>query len=310
LPDTNPTLANPVALTPSASSPTVATATGGAAEASAPGTASTGAAATATQPTGQTAFPVPPANTLAEALSSPPGNPPKHLADAQAPDAFPMLPPSTRLDYRLSGWYRGELQGLARVDWLRQADRYQVRLSVRVPGMVERRMLSEGVLTENGLSPRRYDQETDALFSATRRETMRFSADRVYLVNGRSEPSPPGVQDTASQFVQMSLRFLTGRQRLQAGDTVAMPLALPRRVGVWTYDVLGPVTLALPFDPALPTFHLKPRADAARPGEMTVEMWLAPGLQFLPVRIVIHQDAQNYLQLDLASRPLQADATQ
>lgn len=226
-------------------------------------------------------------------------------AAASAPLAFDW-PPSTRLLYTLTGWFRGELHGRAQVDWLRQGERYQVRLTVGVPGMLERRMLSEGLLTSGGLSPRRYDQETDVVLAGTRRETMRFEPDTVQLVNGKTVPSLPGVQDTASQFVQMTWRFLTRPQDVQVGAVVELPLALPRRVGLWTYDVVQEAPLSLPFDPQVPTFHLKPRPDGRRPNELAAEMWVAPGLQYLPVRIIIRQDAQSYLQLDLNSRPLQA----
>jgi hypothetical protein len=135
---------------------------------------------------------------------------------------------------------------------------------------------------------------------------MHFDAETVELSQGRRVPSLPGVQDTASQFVQMTWLFLTQGERLQPGAVLNLPLALPRRVGLWTYDVREASPLALPFDPALPVLHLQPRPDTSRPNELAAEVWVAPGLQYLPVRIVLRQDSQNHLRLDLKSRPLQA----
>ena len=148
----------------------------------------------------------------------------------------------------------------------------------------------------------RYDQETQVALQATRRETVRFEGGQVTLGNGKTAERLPGVQDVASQFVQMTWLFLTRPERLQPGAVVEFPLALPRRVGRWTYDVRGRETLELPFGP-VDAVHLQPRAEQLRPNELNVETWVAPGLLYLPVRIVIRQDADNYLDLRLRSRP-------
>ena len=40
-----------------------------------------------------------------------------------------------------------------------------------------------------------------------------------------------------------------------------------------------------------------------RPGEWVVEMWFAPELRFLPVRLRIEQDATTYVELLIAKKP-------
>ena len=229
---------------------------------------------------------------------------PQVLVEPASAEAFDW-PPSTQLQYAMTGHYRGPILGEAEVSWLRDGDHYQVRLEVRVPPLFTRRMLSDGVLGPDGLAPRRYDQETEVALQATRRETVTFDGDQVLLANGKTGPREPGVQDTASQFVQMTWLFLTQPDRLQVGKTVEFPLALTRRVGRWTYDVAERVALPLPFG-EIDTFHLTPRRDALKPNELSIETWVAPGLQYLPVRILIRQDAENYLDLQLTSRPRQA----
>lgn len=242
-------------------------------------------------------------------LDAPAGLPPATTAAAtaaSAPVAQAMdWPPSTRLRYKLEGNFRGPLFGTAQVEWLRQEAHYQVRLGVKVDPVFERRMLSDGTLTAAGLVPRRYDQQTDIPFRGTRTETVQFDDDVVRLANGQSVERPAGVQDTASQFVQMTWLFLSRPQQLQVGQSVEFPLALPRRVGRWTYDVVEKVELALPFG-TVEAFHLKPRLTGSRPNELSVEMWIAPSLQYLPVRIGIRQDAETWLDLQLQQRPQQA----
>jgi Protein of unknown function (DUF3108) len=237
----------------------------------------------------------PPAPVLAAAAAA---------SAASAPVGFDW-PPSTQLNYRLTGHFRGPLHGQAQVQWLRQGERYQVRLEVKVDPIVRRRMLSDGVLGDNGLSPRRYDEETEVPFKETRRATVRFEPGQILLANGKTSEPTEGVQDAASQFVQLTWLFLTRPDRLQVGRTVDFPLALPRRVGRWTYDVAAQELLQLPFG-EIQAFRLAPRRDNAKPNELSVEMWIAPTLQYLPVRIQIRQDAETFLDLQLESRPLQA----
>jgi len=56
------------------------------------------------------------------------------------------------------------------VDWLREGERYQVHLDVLVgpsfAPIVQRRMSSDGTITAEGLTPRRYDEQTDLFLSS------------------------------------------------------------------------------------------------------------------------------------------------
>ena len=316
----------PVALAPPAPAPRPRPSVAQAAAAVAAAAASAAASAAATDmpdlPVAQAASappPEPPASSpppdtpaLAAAESEPPASAPSAPAlvaaaaasAASAPLGFDW-PPSTQLNYRLTGHFRGPLNGRAQVAWLRQGERYQVRLEVKVDPIVRRRMLSDGVLSDQGLSPRRYDEETEVPFKETRRATVRFEPGQILLANGKTSEPTEGVQDAASQFVQLTWLFLTRPDRLQVGRTIDFPLALPRRVGRWTYDVAAQELLQLPFG-EIQAFRLAPRRDNAKPNELSVEMWIAPTLQYLPVRIQIRQDAETFLDLQLESRPLQA----
>lgn len=229
------------------------------------------------------------------------------MAEDDAAVAFDW-PPATRLLYDLTGQYRGPLYGSGQVEWLRDGSHYQVRVTIDVNPAFTRRLVSDGVITPEGLAPRRYDEETSVPLLPDRTHTVQFEAQQVRLSNGLTEIAPQGVQDSASQFVQMTWLFLTDPDRLAVGQTLTLPLALPRRVGMWTYDVTEEVALTLPFG-AVDTFHLVPRAGSARAGEFSAELWLAPSLQYLPVRLLIRQSADIWLDLRLKDKPLQAAPT-
>jgi len=251
-----------------------------------------------------------------EPLPAIPALPPLAAAPAPAASASsstaafepgPEWPASTQLDYRLLGNYRGEVHGSAQVQWLRQGSRYQVHLDVAIgpsfAPLISRRMSSEGELTPQGIAPRRYDEDTRILFSERRRITLQFEGETLQFPNGRREAAPAGVQDTASQFVQLTWLFLTGREALEAGRVVELPLALPRRLYRWRYELLGEEELETPLGP-LKTWHLRPTVQDTS-GDLKAEVWLAPALQYLPVRLRIVQDEQTYVDLMLKQAPLQ-----
>jgi hypothetical protein len=244
------------------------------------------------------------------APSAPPAPPAVAVVQPPAPASAPAFewPPSTRLTYALTGYYRGDVQGTATVEWIRAGLRYQVHLEAIVGApfapLLVRRASSEGELSETGLTPRRFHGEQRVAFRS-RRWTMGFEPDRVRLPDGREVPAAPGVQDEASLFVQLTWLFTTQPQLLQVGRSIEVPLALPRRVEPWQYDVVGEETLQMPFA-QVPTMHVKPRRLAKPSSDLTAEMWFAPGLQYLPVRILIHQDAQTFIDLTLQRAPQQA----
>jgi len=226
-------------------------------------------------------------------------------APAAGPVAFEW-PLSTRVSYILTGNYRGELSGSAQVEWLRQGDRYQVHLDL-VAGpefapIFSRRMSSEGRIEASGLAPERYDEDTQAILRERRRATVTFESDAVVLANGQRRERLAGVQDTASQFVQFSFLFSTRPDLLKVGNTFELPLALPRGMTPWIYDVVAEDTLATPFGP-LAAYHLKPRRPVRKNGELTAEIWFAPELHYLPVRIRIEQDATTFIDLMIARKP-------
>ncbi len=248
---------------------------------------------------------------LAQAPAEPePAEPvtPTVVADALPPDlaasaAEPFdWPVSTRMRYELTGNFRGEVHGDAQVEWIRAGPRYQVHLDVSVGLLASRRMSSEGEITPEGLSPRRYDQETKLAFDDPHRTWVRFDGDQIRLATGQLVARWPGVQDTVSQFVQLSFLFGSQPERLRVGNMVEMPLAMPRKVSLWQYDVVEEETLYTPFG-EVQAFHLKPRREPRAGGDMTVDIWIAPQLRHLPVRFRIRPDPEAYFDLVLDRRP-------
>lgn len=242
-------------------------------------------------------------------------------ATAASGPAF-SWPLSTRLTYTLTGWFQGEVHGDAQVEWLRDGDRYQVHLDVsvgpRLAPLVARRMSSEGRISPDGLRPQRYEQATRQIIGRNRLVQMAFPDERsVRLQDGKLAATRADVQDTASQFIQMVFLFSTRPALRERGGRVEFDLALPHRVRRWAYEVGDTLPTATPLG-ELDTFHVRPvpardsvaetPGEAARSGGsiLSAQVWYAPTLQMLPVRIRIEQDAETWVDLRLSEPPKQS----
>ena len=95
------------------------------------------------------------------------------------------------------------------------------------------------------------------------------------------------MQDTASQFVDLSHRFATGQAKLEVGSSISFWMARPGGVDYWTYDVVGKDMIQTPKLGLVETFRVKPRPIENPRGNYNAEIWFAPSLQYLPVRIRI-----------------------
>lgn len=239
-------------------------------------------------------------------LDLPPEAPPQVQAEAppEAPAAFDW-PESTRLSYDVGGEVRGPVHGTAQVEWLRAGTRYQVHVDVTVglalAPLMTRRMSSEGEVGEAGLRPQRYDEDTRLMFREPRQATVWLDDLQVRLASGELRPRPPEVQDSASQFVQLAWMLARQPELLRTGTLIELPLALPRHVSAWSYEVVGDDVVYTSFG-ALPVVRLQPRRGGRR-GDLSVELWLAPTLRYLPVRLRIRQDEATWIELTIARRP-------
>ncbi|MEJ5989674.1 DUF3108 domain-containing protein [Ramlibacter sp. PS3R-8] len=200
-------------------------------------------------------------------------------------------PVDTRLSYDVTGHWRGPLYGNARVLWQRADGKYQVRLDIDL-GLVSQVLTSQGEVTPQGLLPQVYEEQRPG-----KRRIARIGEQVVTLENGRTLPRPDGVQDTASQFVELSQRFATGQDMLEVGRTVSVWLARPGGVDHWTYDIVEKEMLRLPRIGEVEAFRLVPRPIDKPRGNFTAEMWFAPSLQYLPVRIRVNMGTEAWIDL-------------
>lgn len=220
-----------------------------------------------------------------------------------AQNAADKWPADTRLSYRLKGYYRGDFYGSGQVQWQHSDGRYQVQVDLRMALVFTGHLISQGEVRDDGLQPRVYEER-----GMGRVRRLVLDGTQVTFHDGSAQAQPPGLQDTASQFVELTRRFSSGRQTLEVGTPVSLWMARPREMNLWTYDVVALDTLQIPDLGDVAAYHLQPRSVAKPGGVINADLWFAPSLQYLPVRIRINLGGDNYADL-LVNRIEQGDAS-
>jgi hypothetical protein len=219
---------------------------------------------------------------------------------AAAAVKLPPAPPpaSARLLYDVTGSVKGiayKAQGT--LDWVVANGRYDARMEMRVMLLGSRSQTSTGRVGPNGLMPERFADksrsEKAAHFDAAQ-QRIRFSS------NAPEAPLQAGAQDRLSLFMQIAGLLQARPQAYAAGQTIDMQVAGTGDAPVWRFQVGEESTIQLPAG-EFKVRHLvrQPRKEF----DSTVEMWLAPRLNHLPVRLRVTQPNGDVADQQLRQMP-------
>lgn len=211
----------------------------------------------------------------------------------------PAWPPSTKLSYTITGYWRGDLHGTGALVWTVDGDHYNATLSGST--LVSFAYRSTGRIDGDWLAPTRYTErvftrEKSIVFDRAS-NTLRFSAIPGTL------PLLPHVQDSASLFLQLAHRLTTRPGDFHPGATLTFAVARPSGMTDWTFTIAGMDTVPTPTGP-LPCWHIV--RQATQSDELGAQIWLAPQLQNLPVQIRLQQSADSFLLFTLDHAEQQA----
>jgi hypothetical protein len=209
--------------------------------------------------------------------------------------ALHPLPPQ-RWAYRLVE--RGQ-QGQALLHWHIDEDsgRYTLRLERTLPGRTTTAWLSSGrVDAVAGLQPERFatlrqGREQQATNFRREQGLLSYSASTALL------PLPAGVQDRLSLWLQLAA-LAQGRHPLHAGLAMAIPVAGLRGAELphWRFVVETAEPLAVPgSDTPISAWRLA--GSPEQMPEQRLELWLAPALHYLPVRLRWSWEGQERSEL-------------
>lgn len=221
-----------------------------------------------------------PAATEAKPAPHPdPGAPPTAAAPF-VPNTIGVPQPSV-MRYEVTTQTRAgtTLAGQARLDWWHNGQQYDLKLEITTPGARDRVQLSSGVITDEGLAPNRFSDksrgEQATHFDRTNRRI-------VFSNNSPQAALAPGMQDRLSVLVQLSMLLAGEPARFPPGTQLAIPTAGTREAGDWVFRVGAEEELDLPGGRVRALKLEKPPRGAYDQG---IELWLAPGKDYAPVRL-------------------------
>ena len=267
-------------------------------------------------PDAEHAPPAPPASVasspasaaLAAAAPSTADAPPTSAGvDISAPGASPgqgastvpppvQLPAPTRLAFDVTGQAKKfNYSARAELLWQHDGSRYEARQEVSLFLMGSRSQKSVGQITSQGLAPEKFSDrarsEQAAHFDQAKGRVT-FSANTPAAAVG------PGAQDRLSLFIQLGALLAGDPARFVPGTQITLTAVSARSADRWTFTVEGPEALELP---AGTTQTLKLQRLPRRDYDQKAELWVAPSLGYLPVRIKITQANGDFADLRLRS---------
>lgn len=257
----------------------------------------------------------PPASVSDAAVSSrPPEAPPQDAAsaDADPPAAVPRppgerpvaprsykVPGSVRLQYEVKG-NKFPYRLSAEMVWQQNGDSYDARLAFSAGFLPVLLQTSRGKITPEGLAPIRYSDKRRSEVAA---HFVREQGKVVFSANTPDAPLLADAQDRLSIMVQLASMIAGDPGHYPEATTIALQTVGPRAADTWLFTVGAEETLTLPGgEQATLKLMRNPRQEF----DQKVELWLAPALGYLPVRIRITEANGDFVdQQWLASEPPQ-----
>lgn len=205
------------------------------------------------------------------------------------------LPANVQLDYAIQGKIKGiSYSATSSLKWQADSDHYHLQLDTRLPLLGTRSQVSDGLITNGGLSPERYAEQMRRTNTATVSRAQRevsFSADRP------AAEWHEGAQDRLSVMLEIGQWLRSQPTRYQAGQVIDLQVIGPRNAPVWHFRIDGTETVALPSGEVEALKFTRLPRDGRAEDDQVIEFWLAPRYQYLPVRLRWSEDGDGADQL-------------
>lgn len=197
------------------------------------------------------------------------------------------LPASVKLVYRVEANkfpYRLRSELL----WQQHERSYQARLGISAFGL-SRVQTSRGKIDPSGLAPERFSDKSRSEVAAHFNRAQGLVS---FSANTPSIPLQPGAQDRLSVLIQLAALVASAPQRFLPGTTLRVQTIGPREGDLWLFTFGDMESLELPGGPQQ---GLKLIRQPRQTYDQKLEVWLAPGLAYLPARIRITEANGDYV---------------
>lgn len=191
-------------------------------------------------------------------------------------------PDAALLKYQVQGKAKGfDYWANAELLWKQDGQDYQARLEVSAFLLGSRVQTSQGRLGTEGLMPTRFSDKTRSELAA------HFQRDKGIISFSANSPDAPllkGAQDRLSVVLQLSALLAGDPARFPPGTMLSFQTVSQREAEVWQFLVEKEELLQLPIgNVSAIKLNRKPRRDF----DQHIELWFAPSLGYLPVRLRI-----------------------
>jgi hypothetical protein len=228
--------------------------------------------------------PVPHELAAHEPVPAPAPAPTPAPAAAAAAAVSISIPASMHLRYHVTTQVKQQTSpGTSELAWRHDGTSYEARFEIAAPSSRPRVQHSAGNIGHQGLEPARFGERHRG------EQAAHFDRDRqrvVFSNNRPATPLAPGAQDRLSVLLQLAALAAGSPDKFTAGASVAIQTATTREADSWVFTVEGEEELQLPGG-RLPAVKLTrpPRGEF----DQRVEVWLAPGQAYVPVRLRLTQ---------------------
>lgn len=190
---------------------------------------------------------------------------------------------------------KGEVKGFSyfangQLSWQHNGTNYDAQLEISHFLLGSRTQTSSGQIGARGLEPQRF---TDKSRTETVAQLDHNQKQVTFTADASRTPLEEDAQDQLSIFLQLSTLLAGNPERFKTGDRLAFQAVGAKSSEHWTFEVGQLETLSLPGGIVQ---ALKLTRHPATEGAPKVEVWLAPTMQFLPVRIRLIQSDGDFVE--------------
>ncbi|BAO85202.1 DUF3108 domain-containing protein [Caballeronia cordobensis] len=227
----------------------------------------------------------------ASAPAATPSPAPPAAAAAASGDKF-SVPPTGELRY--DTLVNGMMNQTGIIHWINDGQHYEMVVSIPVPFVGPFVYSSKGHLDGFGIAPEQYSEQRGrraADIAIFNRETKQI----VYTKTPQSQPLADGAQDRFSVVMQLASLVRGAPDKYKPGVTRQFSVADNDSNEIWPIETVGDETVQARggFTTAR-HFTRLPRKEGDR---RKLDIWLAPSIGWLPVRIL--QTEPNGMQIEL-----------
>ena len=190
------------------------------------------------------------------------------------------IPAPVFLKYQVLGMSKQmNYSAWAEFSWQHDGQRYDSKLEVGAFLLGSRSQTSQGTLGAEGLMPQRFGDKFRTEVAS------HFQRDKGVVSFSNNAPEVPmlkGAQDRLSVVMQIAALLSAEPDRYPVGTMLSFQTVATRDAEVWLFLVEKAETLQLPYGD-VPTIKInrKPRKEF----DQTIELWFAPSIDYLPVRL-------------------------